>query len=583
VTRALHGWLAFSAVLLGGLAVCAWKLPQGYLLTSIGDVVQTVLPIVLTAVMLANAARSAGRVKAFWMIAAGGAGLWAMANGSWTHYEVFLRKPVPMPFLGDVLFFLHIVPFMAAIGLRPHRAAPSDRIKVGAVDFFMLLCWWVYLYLFLVIPWQYVAVDKPNYAFSFNVLYTIENAVFVAGCAFLAMRTRNNWRTIYGHLFGASALYVFGSQAVNNAITRNVYYTGSAYDLPLIAAMCWLVAISIHSLKLKPQTLEDTGTRWHAIIMARIAMLATLSMPVIGALGMFVYRPAQHGVVVFRICVTLSAMVALPFLLFLKQHLLDRELVRLLRASEDSLVMQKRLRAQLVQAEKLSSMASLVAGAAHEINNPLTAILGYSDLLQRDASLMPHSRQFAGKIGDQARRTKDLVSDLLKFGQQAPGRKELVDLNSIVMNAIELRELDFGPGIAIRRQLDPTLPKVSADPNQMLQVCFNIIGNAAEALHSVGGGTLTVKSGTQNGSIFLEFKDTGPGVKDASKIFDPFYTTKPVGQGTGLGLSAAYGIIREHGGIISCENDDSGAVFKIMLPLTGEPVPPLMRAAGAGA
>jgi signal transduction histidine kinase len=573
---ALRAWITFSAVLLGGLALCAWKIPAGYLLNSIGDITQTILPMVLTAVLAVNAFRSTGRARAFWALAAGGAGLWAIANGLWTHYEVFLRKPVPMPFIGDVLFFLHIVPFTAAITVRPHRAASNDRMQVGGIDFLMLLTWWVYLYLFLVIPWQYVAADKAAYAFNFNVLYTIENAILVAGCAFLSRRTMSHgWRSVYSHLFGASALYLVGSQLVNHAITRDVYHTGSAYDLPLIAAMCWFVATALYAqqLRLKPQ--EGAGTKWHAMVIARFAMLATLSMPVIGAIGVFVHRPANHLIVVFRLCVTLGGMFMLPLLLFIKQHLLDRELVRLLRASEHSLTMQKQLQAQLVQSEKLSSLAYLVAGAAHEINNPLTAILGYSDLLQRDASLMPHARQFSTKIGEQARRTRELVSDLLKFGRQVPASKVKMDLNSIVANAVELRSLDDHTGITIRQQLDPTLPRISADPNQMLQVCFHIIGNAAEALTTVGGGTIYIRTGRQNGSAVLEFRDTGPGVKDASKIFDPFYTTKPVGQGTGLGLSAVYGIIREHGGLITCENVESGAVFKILLPLSadGAPVP----------
>jgi signal transduction histidine kinase len=576
MTRALRVWIGFSAVLLAALAFCAWRLPAGYTAASLGNVVQTVLPLLLAGTMGANAIIARGRARVFWAVAMGGATLWFAANAMWTHYEVVLRQPVPVPFIGDVLFFLHIVPFTAALAVRPHRNPSEQGMEVGSIDFLMLLSWWVYLYLFLVIPWQYVILDPQVYAVNFNLLYTVENALMVAGCGVLCVRAKGPWFTTYLHLFGASALYLAGSQLVNNAITRNVYYTGSVYDLPLVASMCWLVGLSLHGLRLRAKPMEGAGTKWHGIVMARLAMVATVSMPIAGLLGMFVFRAKQHEIVVFRICVTLGALIVLPFLLFLKQHMLDRQLVCLLRISEHDLDMQKRLQAQLVQTEKLSSLADLVAGAAHEINNPLTAVLGYADLLQRDASLMPHTRGFAKKIAEQGRRTKELVNDLLKFGQQVPATKELIDLNAVLINAVDLRKLDLEPGIRIEQQLERNLPAVFADPNHMLQVCFQLIGNAVEALGEAGGGTLIVSTRSKDGNLVMEFRDNGPGVKDPKKIFDPFYTTKPVGKGTGLGLSAAYGIVREHGGMIACDNNESGgAIFRVLLPFT----PPTPRPA----
>jgi two-component system NtrC family sensor kinase len=147
---------------------------------------------------------------------------------------------------------------------------------------------------------------------------------------------------------------------------------------------------------------------------------------------------------------------------------------------------------------------------------------------------------------------------------------------------VELRKLDMQVGVTIAQDLDPALPALSADPNQMLQVCFDLVGNAVDALNGIGGGKLTIRTWRQNGAVYLEFKDTGPGVQNPEKIFDPFYTTKPVGQGAGLGLSAAYGIVREHGGLISCENDATGASFQIMLPHSSDSAPRKTASAVAG-
>lgn len=555
-----------SAAVLAGTAIAAAVLPNGYTLVSIGDLTQTGLLTILTCVLFVNMRRSHGQARAFWGLMAAGATLWLAATAMWTLYEVIWRVKVPLPFIGDVLFFIHVVPLMAAVGLRPHRTRGEGSSEYAALDFAMLLVWWVYLYLMIVIPWQYVSLDVPVYGFNFSLLYVVETSLLVAMLALVCLRSTGAWCRVYSHLLCASVVYVLGSQMVNAAITRDEYYTGSFYDLPLNLSMCWYIYAALLGGREKLAPSPDGRRRMMPIWIARAAMIAALSIPVIGFV-VVILDGAPEEVEDFRVYVTLSALFVLPAFVFLKQHLLDRQLVRLLAASEHNLENLKRLQSQLVQTEKLSALGQLVGGAAHEINNPLTAILGYSDMVENDEAVPSHARKSASKIGEQARRTREIVSNLMRFARQIPGEKTPVDVNSIVKNAIELRELDIDSRISILTDLDPELPQVRGDVNQLLQVFFHVIGNAIDAIKS-SGGVITVRSWKQDSNACLEFSDTGPGVQDPKKIFDPFYSTKPVGRGMGLGLSVCYGIVNEHQGLISCCNrPEGGATFTITLPL----------------
>jgi two-component system NtrC family sensor kinase len=270
----------------------------------------------------------------------------------------------------------------------------------------------------------------------------------------------------------------------------------------------------------------------------------------------------------FRLRVTLATIVPLTALVFFRQRLVDQDRLRLLSASQESLENLKRLQMQFVQAEKLASLGQLAAGAAHEINNPLTAILGYSDLLIDDASAGERARSLGEKIREQARRTKTLVTHLLSFARRVPAERTLFDVNAVVSSAVQLRGLDLrGKNIHIDLHTESVLPGVRGDRNQLLQVFFHIISNAVDAMEEVSGGTLTVRTLRDRANVVIEFSDTGPGIKEPHLVFDPFYTTKPVGKGTGLGLSICYGLVQEHGGQIACYNGhEGGATFRIQLP-----------------
>ena len=216
----------------------------------------------------------------------------------------------------------------------------------------------------------------------------------------------------------------------------------------------------------------------------------------------------------------------------------------------------RRTQEQLLHSEKMAAVGQLISGVAHELNNPLTAILGYSQLLTSSGQMGAQGIEYSEKLYKQAQRTHRIVQNLLSFARQHKPERVPVQLNLILEETLALRDYDLRMNhIRVHLELAPDLPYTSADPHQLQQVFLNMVNNAVDAMleHS-NEGDLWVRTGANGDKLFIEFTDSGPGVKDASRVFDPFYTTKPVGKGTGLGLSICYGIVSEHGGSIRVRN-----------------------------
>ena len=565
-------WLVLPMVLIGVYAVVSLTAAPSYALTVFGDLAQELMALLVFAAMLANIPHGKGRARLFWVLMAVGCGFWAASQGLWVAYEVFIRRPMPQPFWGDVISFLHIIPLMGALAVQPHQRQGARFLRVGMLDLSILLLWWLYLYLFLVIPWQYVVLDGRNYGRAFTVLSFIENVAFVVAVAIVWSYSAGVWRRVYQRLFLAGALYALSSTLGNIADYAHKYYTGSVYDIPLLVAVLGFIwaAAGARDQDMREENLAVVNEEY-AVWPARLAMAAVLSMPVVAMFDIAV-MPQPLGVRNFRLVLTLAAMLLLGALVFIKEHLMDHELLRLLEESRNSFQDLARLQDQLVHSEKMAALGQLVAGAAHEINNPLAAILGYSDLLTSHKSLPDDARSMADKIGQQARRTKTLVGDLLSFARQSNTERALLNVDAVVNNAITLRQLDLGKqNIHIERVSQAEQPYILGDSNQLLQVCCHILNNAVDALHETGGGTITVRTGRNNGDVTLEFSDSGPGIKDPQKMFDPFYTTKPVGKGTGLGLSACYGIVHEHRGQITGFNrPGGGATILVRFPAVAQ-------------
>jgi two-component system NtrC family sensor kinase len=229
----------------------------------------------------------------------------------------------------------------------------------------------------------------------------------------------------------------------------------------------------------------------------------------------------------------------------------------------------RRTQEQLLQSEKMSAVGQLIAGVAHELNNPLTAILGYAQLLESEG-LNERAQDYVAKMFKQAQRTHRVVQNLLSFARQRKPERSEVDIRKVLEETLALRDYDLKVNhIAVEKDLGAEPAIVVADPHQIEQVFLNIINNAVDAVLETGrSGKLKIRVFCENGSACAEFADDGPGIKDPKRIFDPFYTTKSVGKGTGLGLSICYGIVKEHGGDITAHNAlEGGAVIDVRLPM----------------
>ncbi len=229
------------------------------------------------------------------------------------------------------------------------------------------------------------------------------------------------------------------------------------------------------------------------------------------------------------------------------------------------------LQAKLMHAEKMAAVGQLVSGVAHEVNNPLTAILGFADLLMENPEIPDSARKDLRVILQEAQRTKQIVQNLLSFARQMPPQRKPVQLNAIILRTVQLRAYDLNShGIEVTEHLTENLPDVIGDSLQLQQVFLNILNNAYDAVRETSRPARIEITTTLNLThVEVNFRDNGDGVIAPEKIFDPFFTTKEVGKGTGLGLSICYGIVREHGGEILCQNntDSPGATFIVRLPL----------------
>jgi len=560
---------AIGLLLIFALAPAAF--PNPFFGVAMGDIVPLLVIAAACIVSARNAFDSQGHTRLFWSLMASGMALWCLNQAYWTWIEVVDRKPVSGVFQGHVVLFLHLVPIMAAVIIRSYRAEEDEGMLPNALNVLMLLVWWVVVYAFFVFPEKYFVIDAAAYNLRWAILYTVEGVLVITVSALAFLGSSGSWRRLYGYIFIASVLYTISWEAMNGATIRGAYKSGGIYDLPFLAAtlgFLWVAIVGRRHLH-KAEAMR-TITRGSRPVTIQLAKLALLSLPVMGYWALFLSSDPPYLRRV-RFMVAMGGVAVLAFFVFLKQDLLDRRLRQLLAHSHNSFDNLQRLQGRVVQQAKLASLGELVSLAASELEFPLTDILSSSERMAASSNLSREQLSCAQKIGQQARRTRELVSDLLSFSQQTPGEKSPLDLKPLLQRAVQMEGFKLeNKKIRLTVESGEPVPRVLGNTSQLLQVFLQIVENAVDALQEMGGGHLQIFLWSEGNEVVVQFADSGPGLRHPERVFDPFYTTKPVGKGTGLGLSAAYGVIQDHKGQITCYNrPEGGAAFEIRLPALG--------------
>jgi signal transduction histidine kinase len=560
-------WSCLLAALVLAQFAVSLRMPRGETLTVTSDLIQSALLLAASAAFLPNilrSRRSVPRTRVFWILMSGSMLFWLIYQGLWNYFEILRREDVPDVFSGDVVLFLHLVPVMAALGVFPHLRDDERDTRIRMLDLSLLLIWWVFLYVYTVIPWQTVQVDADVYSANFNLVYLTEKLVLLVSLAILAYTVQGDWRHLYAQLLGASALYAASSYVANWAIARHTYYSGSIYDIPLTISIAWIGTVAV--IASRWDLSESKPSRpILGVWISRLGMLAIFSLPGF-ALRALLQAGSPSPVRKFRIILTLLTTVVMGAMVFWRQSMLGQELSRLLEKSRRSCDDLKNLQAQLIQSERLASLGQLVGGAAHEINNPLTAMLGYSDILSA-SGLPPQEQQLADRIAEQVRHTKALVASLLTFARETPARMTAVDVNSVLQTAMRLMQPQLeAQSATLRLALGPSLPPVLADSNQLLHICLHLAGLIASQFHAEEHPRLYVQTRREDDFVLLDFRSNAASTESAYQLLS---TAKGGNRPLSLSLNACCRIVEQHcGGRILSQPSGSGyAAFRLELPV----------------
>ena len=558
-------WTVLLFALVSAQLLISFFMQRGTGLTIASDLLQGTLLLLATTAFIPNILRAqpGSRSRLFWILMSLGMSFWLAYQGMWNFFEVLLRRNVPDIFVGDIVLFLHLVPMIAALTLRPHQREGERSARLGMLDFVLLLTWWVFLYVYTVIPWQYVEPNASLYSNNYNQVYLIEKLVLLLALVYVVYNSRGGWRQFYGQLLAAIALYASSSYVANWAIGRSTYYSGSIYDIPLTLSIAWIALLGRFARHYALSESDRNSQPLLAVWMMRLAMLAVFSLPWL-ALVSERDGSVSHSVTEFRVVLSLLTLVVMGAMVFWRQRLLAIELSHLLRSSRSSYQDLAALQQQLIQSEKLASLGRLVGGAAHEINNPLAAMLGYSDMLS-SSDLRPEERRLAIRISEQVRRTRSLVASLLSFASQSPARWSAVDVNSIVQTALRLLQPQLdSQSIATQIELGSPLPAVTADSNQLLHVTLHLAGQACSQVNPEKPTTLHVQTRNEGDWVIVECRCECSASENLPWLL---LDGEAAEKCTTLSLSACQRIVKEHRGRISCQR--SGEIvtgFRVELP-----------------
>lgn len=386
--------------------VVAFLLPTSRALTMLGDFFPIAFMVIALVGFHRNWVRSQGLLRAFWRLNEIGFGVLLLSELYVTYHDFRYGQQPDNSIPGDALFFMSLVPVLAALALSPQSHPGSQRLRFHRLDFILLASWWLCLFVYFAVPWQYVVRDMVVYNRVVYLLLFVEHCAVVLICGFYWRRSAPPWKSFYRHFFVAFLLFAIGNLLTSIAFEKQIYYSGSLFDLPWSASLLWII-VAIHAGK-DLRSSEQSGEPYQGLWTARFARFALLSFPALSIWG-YLYSHAPAAIADFRLRLAFGAMLPLGALAFFKIRLLDRELLRLVHLTAASVQSLKSVQAKLSQSQKMAALGRLAAGAGHEISNPLTAILGYAELLEDNPTLTPDERQHVQRIEEQVHRAQAAV------------------------------------------------------------------------------------------------------------------------------------------------------------------------------
>lgn len=305
------------------IAACA-TLPQGFALTAASDIVTGLLLLGALLAFAREALASRGRTRWFWMLQAVGWTLWLGDQLVWIIYDLIFRQKMPAMCSADALLFLAGAPMFAGLLLRPHRQPPDRTARLGVLDFLLLLLWWLYIYASFIVCWQYVSPNLDVYNRNFDVLSMAESVLLACVLVVFWRQSSGRWKTFYAYFCGAIVFNAVTFFVINRAIEKNVYFTGSWYDVPYGASFAVFILVALSGRRLSPSP-ETPADESYGSWMANLAMMAVLSLPIVAGYAMLDASLPERAVR-FRVLITLATVFVMAFLLFLQHHRLNREL-----------------------------------------------------------------------------------------------------------------------------------------------------------------------------------------------------------------------------------------------------------------
>jgi signal transduction histidine kinase len=408
-------WTRIALGLVMAQTAAAVFLEPSRVLTALGDTFPCLLAVLVILSFRSNRKQSSGRVRLFWILNETGFAILFLSQVVWFYYDVVLRRAAPNPVAGDGLFLLALVPTLASFALRPQIESASGDLRFRRLDFLLLLFWWVCLYLYFALPWQFVISSYPNYTPAYYVLALAEHSAALLAVGMLYVKSEGSWKRFYGQFFFALSIFAVGSLVQNIFIDRGLYYTGSLYDVPWGFSLGLLTVVGALGAKLEAQPARaDVSSQNPGLWSARLAMIGVISLPLLAIAAAFDHHNPQ-SIVLFRLRLIFGAVLFLGTLTFLKLTSMDRELLRLIGLTEVSLESLKRVQNRILKSQRMAALGRLAFGATHEISNPLTAILGYAELLRDNPTLTQTERNSVQDIHKQVHRAQAAINGMRRF------------------------------------------------------------------------------------------------------------------------------------------------------------------------